>query len=159
MDQRDSGRLGQEADRATPERSPCGSPPSGGVSTDAAPDGYRFDAFADARMGVSLFQMAPEDWLVADDQLGRFGHHSDPAIDFCIEVECCENDAYDLRANPEGRVPLFIRIDKAMFFRVGGDVGCVDAKHGLRQLEQALLAGTEAEYLERLIAARATGAV
>ena len=30
------------------------------------PPGYRFDAFADARMGKSLFQMEPEDWLVKE---------------------------------------------------------------------------------------------
>lgn len=33
-----------------------------------APPGYRFDPFADARMGRSLFQMAPEDWLVPDPE-------------------------------------------------------------------------------------------
>jgi hypothetical protein len=31
-----------------------------------APPGYRFDPFADVRMGRSLFQMEPEDWLVRD---------------------------------------------------------------------------------------------
>ena len=30
------------------------------------PPGFRFDAFADVRMGKSLFQMEPEDWLVKD---------------------------------------------------------------------------------------------
>lgn len=30
------------------------------------PPGFRFDAFADARMGRSLFQMQPEDWLVPE---------------------------------------------------------------------------------------------
>jgi hypothetical protein len=33
----------------------------------APPKGFRFDPFADARMGVSLFQMRPEDWLVPDE--------------------------------------------------------------------------------------------
>jgi hypothetical protein len=28
------------------------------------PPGFRIDAFADARMGCSLFQMRPADWLV-----------------------------------------------------------------------------------------------
>jgi len=32
------------------------------------PKGFRFDPFADARMGVSLFQMQPEDWLVPVDK-------------------------------------------------------------------------------------------
>lgn len=31
------------------------------------PKGYRFDPFADVRMGKSLFQMAPKDWLVRKD--------------------------------------------------------------------------------------------
>ncbi len=30
------------------------------------PEGYRFDPFADVRLGLSLFQMKPEDWLVED---------------------------------------------------------------------------------------------
>ena len=30
----------------------------------APPPGYRFDPFADARLGRSLFQMRAEDWLV-----------------------------------------------------------------------------------------------
>lgn len=33
------------------------------------PKGYRFDAFADVRMGQSIFQMEPEDWLVPDDHV------------------------------------------------------------------------------------------
>jgi len=32
------------------------------------PRGFRLDPFADARMGRSLFDMAPEDWLVRDEQ-------------------------------------------------------------------------------------------
>lgn len=31
------------------------------------PDGYRFDPFADVRLGISLMQMRPEDWLVPVD--------------------------------------------------------------------------------------------
>lgn len=88
-----------------------------------------------------------------DEQLGRFGHHPIPAIDFCVEVECCENDAYDLRAGGD-RDTLLRRIDRAMTFRVGGDIGCVDAKHGLRQLEAAVKAGTEEAFIGELIAQR-----
>lgn len=33
----------------------------------AAPPGYRIDPFADARMGKSLFQMEPADWLVKEE--------------------------------------------------------------------------------------------
>ncbi len=31
------------------------------------PAGSRFDPFADVRVGKSLFQMSPEDWLVPDE--------------------------------------------------------------------------------------------
>jgi hypothetical protein len=34
------------------------------VRRELARAGFRFDPFADARMGRSLFQMQPEDWLV-----------------------------------------------------------------------------------------------
>jgi len=34
------------------------------------PPGFRFDPFADVRMGKSLFQMRAEDWLVEDRQAG-----------------------------------------------------------------------------------------
>ena len=30
------------------------------------PKRWRFDAFADVRMGKSLFELRPEDWLVPD---------------------------------------------------------------------------------------------
>lgn len=41
------------------------------------PPGYRFDAFADARMGRSLFDMRADDWLVPVPDLG------DPCPDRC----------------------------------------------------------------------------
>lgn len=92
-----------------------------------------------------------------EGELGRFGHHPDPAIDFCHEVECCENDAYDLRASTRytDRRQLLVRIDRAMSFRVGGDEGCVSAKQRLRELERAILDGDCREYIDGLIAARA----
>lgn len=91
-----------------------------------------------------------------EGELARFGHHPDPAFDFCHEVECCENDAYDLRG--EGGVhmrgALLLRIERAMTFRVGGDQGCVAAKQSLRDLETAMKEGREREYIDVVIAAR-----
>ena len=37
------------------------------IAMGAPPSGWRFDVFADARLGKSLFQMRPEDWLVRDE--------------------------------------------------------------------------------------------
>lgn len=89
-------------------------------------------------------------------QLGRFGHHPDPAIDFCHEVECCENDAFDLRGEVgiELRGALLLRIERAMSFRVGGDAGAVAAKQNLRALEAAMKSGREREHIEAAIARR-----
>ena len=89
-------------------------------------------------------------------QLGRFGHHPDPAIDFCHEVDCCENDAFDLRGEVgiELRGALLLRIERAMSFRVGGDAGAVAAKQNLRALEAAMKSGREREHIEAAIARR-----
>lgn len=64
-----------------------------------------------------------------------FGHHPDPAIDFCVEVESLESIVTDkelgLRADePHPRE----RYERAMTFRVGGDAGAVAAKGLLRSL-------------------------
>ena len=71
-----------------------------------------------------------------DRPLGRFGHHPDPATDFCEEVTHLESIVTDkelgLRADEE--VPIE-RIARAMTFRVGGDVFSVGAKAHLRDIE------------------------
>jgi hypothetical protein len=77
------------------------------------------------------------------DELGRFGHHPDSAIDFCIEVEELEAIAENARLGLTGngheadRTTLDSRIERAMDFRVGGDKNCVTAKAGLRILAAA----------------------
>lgn len=74
----------------------------------------------------------------ATERLGRFGHHPDPAIDFCIEVETLQGEIFDLgRGLTDGRMSSqeFIRrFDRAMTFRVGGDLNAVAAKGILRAL-------------------------
>lgn len=74
-------------------------------------------------------------------RLGRFDHHPDPAIDFCIEVEEIQSIAWDRDhkiANPDDP-GLHRRIEAAMRFRVGGDEGAVKAKWLLRQIEAAVM--------------------
>lgn len=79
----------------------------------------------------------------AGQQLARFGHHPDPAIDFCEEVEQLESIAANARmgltgfGHEEDRETLDARIGRAMTFRVGGDANAVQAKATLRELEKA----------------------
>lgn len=72
--------------------------------------------------------------MITIEPLGRFGHHPDPAVDFCVEVEELEAINYDRKhgiANP-GTDTLFHRANAAMDFRVGGDQNAVAAKEKLR---------------------------
>ena len=70
--------------------------------------------------------------------LGRFGHHHDPAIDFCIEVECIEGEAFNERRGIPIEGPhIDDRIFRAMQFRTGGDAGAIKAKELLREIEKA----------------------
>jgi hypothetical protein len=74
--------------------------------------------------------------------LGRFNHHSDPAIDFCVEVEELEGIVYDLgvgltKGRPS-RQEVALRIEQALTFRVGGDKQAVVAQGLLRELEAKL---------------------
>lgn len=74
-----------------------------------------------------------------EPMLARFGHHPDPAIDFCIEVEVIEGEWLNLKAGFLNGTPtreqLEDRVFKAMQFRAGGDEGAVNAKHALRKIE------------------------
>lgn len=69
------------------------------------------------------------------ERLGRFGHHPEPAIDFCVEVESLESIVHDKEIGLRSDEPLPVeRYHKALDFRVGGDEQAVNAKHALRQL-------------------------
>ncbi len=73
-----------------------------------------------------------------DTELGRFGHHPNPAIDFCMEVEKLEGESYNMRAGIPSAMPLTTfreRVAKAMQFRVGGDLNAINAKGVLRSIE------------------------
>lgn len=73
-------------------------------------------------------------------RLGRFEHHPDPAIDFCVEVEEIQSIAHDRSigfANPDDSA-LEDRIFRAMQFNVGGDANAVNAKALLREIERGI---------------------
>ena len=75
------------------------------------------------------------------EALGRFGHHPDAAIDFCVEVERIENVVRNQHlglARPEELASLETDVAKAMQFRVGGDIQAIDAKAALRKVEHEL---------------------
>ncbi len=75
------------------------------------------------------------------EKLGRFDHHPDPAIDFCVEVEAIQGMAYEARAGMIGMGDIRNRIFRAMQFRVGGDEGAVRAKAMLREAEGEMFDG------------------
>ena len=101
--------------------------------------------------------------MSAIEQLGRFGHHPDPAVDFCIEVEELEAIAESARiglvgfGHEDDRATLDCRIERAMEFRVGGDGIAVAAKDRLRGLATARgfnVTGTQAYAGQPLSRAR-----
>lgn len=75
---------------------------------------------------------------MAEDKLGRFGHHPDPAIDFEVEVQSLEARLLDLRAGSASETISSVHraIEEAMTFRVGGDPSAVRANDLLRTLEK-----------------------
>lgn len=62
----------------------------------------------------------------------RYDHHPNPAIAYCIEVDAIEGLIYDARHGMAEPSEVQKRIDRAMDFRVGGDVHAVAAKDKLR---------------------------
>jgi len=64
----------------------------------------------------------------------HFGHHPDPAVDFCLEVEAIENEAVDQKAGMPPRFSVAERAARALQFRVGGDPRAIAAKAALRAI-------------------------
>lgn len=77
---------------------------------------------------------------MAEEKLGRFGHHPNPADDFCVEVDIIEGLAFDvvhgIWGDPHG---IRGRISRAMEFVVGGDQIAIAAKNSLRLIETAIV--------------------
>lgn len=69
------------------------------------------------------------------EQLGKFGHHTDPAIDFEVEVTDLIGEAFEADNGMIERGPVVDRIRNAMLFRVGGVPSAMAAKDTLRELE------------------------
>lgn len=75
--------------------------------------------------------------MTTELKLGRFGHHPDPAIDFCVEVEEIQSIYTDQTLGlRDDHAILDARIARAMQFRVGGTVDASVAKAILREIEQ-----------------------
>lgn len=76
--------------------------------------------------------------MTTTETLGRFGHHPDPATDFCVEVEVLEGADFNIKhAIPNAKIgkPEFDqRVERAMSFNVGGDQIAVAAKDALRRI-------------------------
>lgn len=72
------------------------------------------------------------------EKLGRFGHHPDPATDFCVEVDAIEGMARDAAVGLIDCADVQKRVDRAMQFTVGGDPLAVSAKYKLRGIELAI---------------------
>ena len=70
------------------------------------------------------------------EKLGRFGHHPDPAVDFCIEVEALYGMAYDRRHDIDTHNDFPKRLERALEFRVGGDPAAVASMGDLRTLDK-----------------------
>lgn len=64
-----------------------------------------------------------------------FGHHPDPAIDFCLEVEAIEGELFDRKAGLAPTMDVGARIAGAMQFKAGGSAAAVAAKADLRKYE------------------------
>jgi hypothetical protein len=90
---------------------------------------------------------------VAQGSVSKFGHHPNPAIDFCVEVEALLGEIENRRVGFENGTPsqteLDARIERALSFRVGGDPSAVMAKQQLRNASTAeSIAQPEAVNLE-----------
>ena len=70
-----------------------------------------------------------------EEATGRFGHHPDPAIDFCAEVDAIEGLVADWKADLEEQEVVEDRLFKARQFRVGGDIQAIKAKWRLREVD------------------------
>lgn len=79
---------------------------------------------------------------MSDKTLGRFGHHPDPANDFCVEVECLqgewENHKIGFMNGTPSRTALDERVFRAMQSGPFITERCLNAKAILRQIEREM---------------------
>ena len=74
----------------------------------------------------------------------RYEHHPDPATAYCIEADIIEAIYHDVRAGLTSKAILKPRVERAMQFRVGGDLHAVCAKNRVREIA-AVIAEEEAK--------------
>ena len=71
--------------------------------------------------------------------LGHFDHHPEPEIDFEIECEALQGEAYDVKVGLVSQWPFWGRLSRAL--RVGREndwFGRPDSEDFLRDLERSL---------------------
>jgi hypothetical protein len=86
----------------------------------------------------------------AIEKLGRFGHHPDPAIDYCVEVEELEGMMFNRRVGFDAEPSLDERVGKAMGFSVGGDQNAIGARQTLKEIDAELRQIVGASLLDAL---------
>lgn len=94
-----------------------------------------------AIVGTAAFDLSLATPASTEPQkLGRFGHHPDPVVDFCTEVDAIDGMFADLVAGLETQQVVRNRVDRALEFKVGGDAHAVRAKRCLRHIDARLQA-------------------
>lgn len=78
-------------------------------------------------------------------ELGPFGHHPDPATDFCCEVEALEGEAEDVRLGLRSQWPFWPRLSRALravrLNEIAHDAWTPGAINTLCQLEGRVITG------------------
>jgi uncharacterized protein with von Willebrand factor type A (vWA) domain len=67
-------------------------------------------------------------------ETARYGHHPDPVIDFCTEVDALEGMKADINAGFDDEAEFSRRLSYALDFVPGADERAVVAKNRLRVL-------------------------
>jgi hypothetical protein len=84
------------------------------------------------------------------ETLAGFGHHPDPAIDFCFETESIANEWGNLKIDFLNRTPRMseveTRLSKALSFDVGADRNAMGAKSILRKIEAEMRGDTKVAF-------------
>jgi hypothetical protein len=86
----------------------------------------------------------------AIEKLGRFGHHPDPAIDYCVEVEELEGMMFNRRVGFDAEPSLDERVGKALGFSVAGDQNAIGARQTLKEIDAELRQIVGASLLDAL---------
>jgi hypothetical protein len=72
------------------------------------------------------------------EQLARFGHHPDPADDYCVEVECLLGMECNRQVGFDPEPDLERRVTRALDFKAGGSPYALVAREQLLLLAERL---------------------